>query len=98
MRLFFYSFSFLNFAMSTIQQQIIALQLSVLCGCEIALIIFTDQDKLHQYASSNMDSILLRYTDYQQPHESRSNADIAQVCSSTAQQLPATAPDPSVCV
>ncbi len=39
-----------------------AYELSVLCDCEIAIIIFNSQNKLFQYASSDMDEILLKYT------------------------------------
>lgn len=53
-----------------------AYELSVLCDCDIALIIFNSAGKLFQYASQNMDSVLLRYTDYQDTHESRTNQDI----------------------
>eukprot|EP00126_Sphaerothecum_destruens_P006150 Sdes_comp19238_c0_seq5m10172 len=54
-----------------------AYELSVLCDCEIALIVFNSHDKLFQYASTDMDKILLKYTEYSEPHESRTNADIA---------------------
>lgn len=53
-----------------------AYELSVLCDCEIALIIFNSTNKLFQYASSDMDKILLKYTEYNDPHESRTNNDI----------------------
>eukprot|EP00117_Sycon_ciliatum_P006839 scpid92782/ scgid2375/ Myocyte-specific enhancer factor 2A len=53
-----------------------AYELSVLCDCEIALIIFNSNSKLFQYASTDMDRILLRYTEYSEPHESRTNSDI----------------------
>lgn len=53
-----------------------AYELSVLCDCEIALIIFNSTNKLFQYASNDMDHVLLRYTDYNEPHESRTNQDI----------------------
>ncbi|KAJ1569904.1 Myocyte-specific enhancer factor 2D [Nowakowskiella sp. JEL0078] len=53
-----------------------AYELSVLCDCEIALIVFNHNNKLVQYASSDMDKILLRYTEFSEPHESRSNADV----------------------
>ena len=56
-----------------------AYELSVLCDCEIALVIFSGSGKLFQYASSDMDKVLLKYTEYQQPHESRTNADILEV-------------------
>ncbi|ORX95420.1 hypothetical protein K493DRAFT_407608 [Basidiobolus meristosporus CBS 931.73] len=52
-----------------------AYELSVLCECEIGLIIFNSQNKLVQYASSDMDKILMKYTEYNEPHESRRNED-----------------------
>ncbi|KAI8853142.1 hypothetical protein BC829DRAFT_21832 [Chytridium lagenaria] len=52
-----------------------AYELSVLCDCEIALIIINHNNKLVQYASTDMDKILLKYTEYNEPHESRGNAD-----------------------
>lgn len=56
-----------------------AYELSVLCDCEIALIIFNHSNKLFQYASTDMDKVLLKYTEYNEPHESRTNADIIEV-------------------
>jgi hypothetical protein len=56
-----------------------AYELSVLCDCEIALIIFNGANKLFQYASTDMDKVLLRYTEYNEPHESRTNNDIIEV-------------------
>lgn len=58
-----------------------AYELSILCDCEIALIIFNSSTKLFQYASTDMDKILLRYTEYNEPHESRTNADIVEAIS-----------------
>lgn len=56
-----------------------AYELSVLCDCEIALIIFNGSNKLFQYASTDMDKVLLKYTEYNEPHESRTNSDIVEV-------------------
>ncbi|GFO21354.1 myocyte-specific enhancer factor 2a [Plakobranchus ocellatus] len=56
-----------------------AYELSVLCDCEIALIIFNSSNKLFQYASTDMDKVLLKYTEYNEPHESRTNKDIIEV-------------------
>ena len=39
-----------------------AYELSVLCDCEIAVIIFNSHNKLFQYASTDMDKVLLKYT------------------------------------
>lgn len=58
-----------------------AYELSVLCDCEIALIIFNSANKLFQYASTDMDKVLLKYTEYNEPHESRTNKDIIDVSS-----------------
>uniref|UniRef100_A0A671RLY9 Myocyte-specific enhancer factor 2D-like n=1 Tax=Sinocyclocheilus anshuiensis TaxID=1608454 RepID=A0A671RLY9_9TELE len=44
-----------------------AYELSVLCDCEIALIIFNHSNKLFQYASTDMDKVLLKYTEYNEP-------------------------------
>lgn len=55
-----------------------AYELSVLCDCEIALIIFNSSNCLFQYASTDMDKVLLKYTEYNEPHESRTNTDIME--------------------
>lgn len=56
-----------------------AYELSVLCDCEIAMIVFNSSNKLFQYASSDMDKVLLKYTEYSEPHESRTNKDIIEM-------------------
>ncbi|XP_055379878.1 myocyte-specific enhancer factor 2 isoform X2 [Condylostylus longicornis] len=55
-----------------------AYELSVLCDCEIALIIFSSSNKLYQYASTDMDKVLLKYTEYNEPHESITNKNIIE--------------------
>jgi hypothetical protein len=54
-----------------------AMELSILCDCEIALIIFNSNNKLYQYSSTDMDKILLKYTDYNEPHSPLSNNDVS---------------------
>ena len=69
-----------------------AYELSVLCDCEIALIIFSSSNKLYQYASTDMDKILLKYTEYNEPHESLTNKNIIDVSIYSLQpRLPKTA-------
>lgn len=60
-----------------------AFELSVLCKCEIAIIIFSSNKKLYQYASTDMDKILMQYTEYREPYEYKNNADMNRpaVCS-----------------
>jgi hypothetical protein len=54
-----------------------AMELSVLCGCDIALVIFNSNSKLFQYSSTDMDAILQRYSKMcNQPHEVRNNQDV----------------------
>ena len=53
-----------------------AMELSVLCDCEVALIIFNSSSKLFQYSSTDMDKILLKYTEYTEPQEARGGADV----------------------
>lgn len=55
-----------------------AYELSVLCDCEIALIVFNGSNKLFQYASTDMDKVLLRYTEFNEPHESCTNKEIVE--------------------
>ncbi|EFX88902.1 hypothetical protein DAPPUDRAFT_27417, partial [Daphnia pulex] len=55
-----------------------AYELSVLCDCEIALIIFSSSNRLYQYASTDMDKVLLKYTEYNEPHESLTNKNIIE--------------------
>lgn len=62
-----------------------AYELSVLCDCEIALIIFNSTNRLFQYASTDMDRVLLKYTEYSEPHESRTNSDILEVAATPPQ-------------
>lgn len=56
-----------------------AYELSVLCGCDVGLILFSPTGKLYQYASHDMDRILLRYTENNDAFESRNNDDISRV-------------------
>ncbi|XP_056599084.1 myocyte-specific enhancer factor 2A [Triplophysa dalaica] len=70
-----------------------AYELSVLCDCEIALIIFNSSNKLFQYASTDMDKVLLKYTEYNEPHESRTNSDIVKVLNKK-EQRGCESPDP----
>lgn len=39
------------------------MELSILCGCEIALIVF-NSNKLFHYSSSDLDSTLVKYADF----------------------------------
>ncbi|KAG0023618.1 myocyte enhancer factor [Entomortierella chlamydospora] len=50
-----------------------AMELSVLCDCQIGLIIFNSNNKLVQYSSHDIDSILLRYTEYNDSCETYTN-------------------------
>lgn len=55
-----------------------AYELSVLCDCEIGVIIL-NKNSLYQYASSDMDQLLLKYTEHQKPCESLTNINMAKV-------------------
>ncbi|GMF65127.1 unnamed protein product [Phytophthora lilii] len=54
-----------------------AMELSKLCDCEIALIVFDSNDKLYQYSSTSVDQILLKYTEYGEPYETKDNNDVS---------------------
>ncbi|KAI8929783.1 hypothetical protein BC831DRAFT_235651 [Entophlyctis helioformis] len=51
-----------------------AYELSVLCGCEIGVIIFS-RHKMVEYSSHDMDRLLLKYTEFDGHHEIRTNKD-----------------------
>ena len=54
----------------------------ITCDCELAPIIFSSSHQLYQYASTDMDKVLLKYTEYNEPHESLTNKNIIDVSSS----------------
>ncbi|KAI9142653.1 hypothetical protein BKA69DRAFT_1065634 [Paraphysoderma sedebokerense] len=56
-----------------------AYELSVLCGAEVGLIIISPNGKLYQFASSDMDDILYKYTEYSEPTENKTNGDLAKI-------------------
>eukprot|EP00102_Acyrthosiphon_pisum_P024422 XP_016661632.1 PREDICTED: MADS-box transcription factor 25-like [Acyrthosiphon pisum] len=54
-----------------------AYELSILCDCEIAIIVFNESNKLYDYASTDMNQVLLKYTQYSgEPHETITNTDM----------------------
>lgn len=77
-------------------------ELAVLCGVELALIIFTPNKKHIQYSSGDIDATLLRFSSTQRPAEVRTSADVCfdsfynlpEQCSSrrlcTATEVPST--------
>ncbi|XP_031724356.1 myocyte-specific enhancer factor 2B [Anarrhichthys ocellatus] len=75
-----------------------AYELSVLCDCEIALIIFNSTNRLFQYASTDMDKVLLKYTEYSEPHESRTNTDILETLRRKGLGLDSSELDSSECM
>jgi len=70
-----------------------AYELSVLCDCEIALIIFSSSNKLYQYASTDMDKVLLKYTEYNEPHESLTNKNIIEALNKKEHKNGACSPE-----
>ncbi|XP_057370829.1 myocyte-specific enhancer factor 2-like isoform X2 [Daphnia carinata] len=70
-----------------------AYELSVLCDCEIALIIFSSSNRLYQYASTDMDKVLLKYTEYNEPHESLTNKNIIEALNKKEHKSGGCSPD-----
>lgn len=53
------------------------MELSVLCGCDIAMFMFAPNDRLLQYTSSDMEGLLSKYSGRcQEAHETRTNRDV----------------------
>ena len=53
-----------------------AYELSELCSAEVGLVIITPQGKMVQFASQDMDHVMLRYTESGAASESRTNLDV----------------------
>lgn len=59
-------------------------ELSVLCNCQVGLIIFSPSEHLFECigednvldSSHDMDNILLKYTEYDRPHEVKTFDDV----------------------
>jgi hypothetical protein len=52
------------------------MELSILCGCEIALIVF-NSSKLFHYSSSDLDSTLVKYADFnEESNQAVTNKDV----------------------
>ena len=61
-----------------------AFELSILCDCDVALIVFSPEGVLSEYASSDIDNLLKKYAAQSgTPHEKKDNA---QVCSNLSFQ------------
>lgn len=57
-----------------------AFELSILCDCDIALLIFGPDDNLTEYASSDMEILLQKYASMcEAPHEKNNNAKVRGV-------------------
>ena len=52
------------------------MELSILCDCEIALIVFSSNNKLFQYSTGDIDKILGRFTEYSEPRKTVDNQDV----------------------
>ena len=56
-----------------------AYELSTLCECEIAIIMFSDNGKLFQYSSTSMDKVLLRYARHSERCDVKTNFDVEKL-------------------
>ena len=54
-----------------------AMELSVLCNCDIALIMYSPSGKLIKYGSTDVDKTLLKYTESNDAAESHTNEDVS---------------------
>lgn len=61
-----------------------AYELSVLCGCEIGIIVFSQNNRLSQYSSFGMEELLLRYTKHaSDPVENKINSEFEVAANNT---------------
>jgi len=52
-----------------------ATELSVLCGCDVALLVFNANQKLSIYSSRDINELIVRYTEYPEVPESKTTED-----------------------
>ena len=75
------------------------MELSILCGCDVALITFSPTGKLHLYSSRSLEQILTRLSEHtSSPFRSLTNADVSaypthHITSLASAQTPAGAGD-----
>ena len=60
-----------------------AMELSILCECDVAVIIMNQQTKLFEYASEGMDDALRRRNEWQGPRDSKTNEDMRETLNKT---------------
>lgn len=53
------------------------MELSILCDCEVALIIFNTNNKLYQYASDDIKSTLTKFEEFGEVHSEFNNKDVS---------------------
>ena len=53
-----------------------AMELSILCQCEVAGIIFGQNGKLFEYANADMDKTIRRRQSYSESRDSKTNHDV----------------------
>jgi len=56
-----------------------AYELSVLCGCDIALVVFGPDGKLHEYSNSTVHAVMNRALTFHGPRETLNNAGVERV-------------------
>lgn len=56
-----------------------AYELSVLCECEIAVLVFNGPGKMYAFSSADIDDLVRRYTSFTEPYELRTKADMESV-------------------
>ncbi|XP_050151314.1 MADS-box protein AGL42-like isoform X13 [Malus sylvestris] len=55
-----------------------AYEFSVLCDAEVAVIIFSQKDRLYEFSSSDMRETLTRYRKYAKDHEQTNKVEVEQ--------------------
>jgi hypothetical protein len=53
-----------------------AMELSILCQCEVAVVIFSQHGKLFEYANKDMGKLLQRREDHRTERDSKTNVDV----------------------
>ena len=59
----------------------------MLCDVQVAVLVFNQNGRLSQYSSGEMDALMDRFTDVENPFEKSQNSDV-RVCAASVVALP----------
>lgn len=63
-------------------------ELSLMCGCDIAVILISSNNKLYQYSSENMESTLMKYSEWSGKVETKTADEVEKLVKKGKERSP----------